>query len=369
MIRLAHLSIRRPKLMLALWVAFAAVFVAIGLGVTDRLSPTMTFVPGTESTHAEDLAEAEFGPATQVAILLTGSEDELNKEGPVLVRRLAARDDTRVLSAWDAGETGEALRPSRNEAMIVASVARSNEDMIDSVQSEIDRTVERATSGTVRPHITGTPTLDRAIEDEALASTRIAMLIALPILFVALLIILRAPFAALITTAFGGVTAFVGFGLMTVVGEAFKVDAMEAGLSPEAADDVLEHDAGLAGVSGASGDMREVLAAEEAGSERAALAIAVYVHRLRASIAAMAAAMGGVDAICFTGGVGEHAPSVRVAACAGLRFLGVELDSDANAAGAGDRVIGTETAATTAVVVTAREELEMAAEVRRVLDI
>jgi putative drug exporter of the RND superfamily len=231
MIRLAHLSIRRPKLMLAFWVAFAAVFVAIGLGVTDRLSPTMTFVPGTESTHAEDLAEAEFGPATQVAILLIGSEDELNKQGPVLVRRLAARDDTRVLSAWDAGETGEALRPSGNEAMIVASVARSNEDMIDGVQSDIDRTVERATSGTVRPHITGTPTLDRAIEDEALASTRIATLIALPILFVALLIILRAPFAALITTAFGGVTAFVGFGLMTVVGEAFKVDAIGIALT------------------------------------------------------------------------------------------------------------------------------------------
>jgi uncharacterized membrane protein YdfJ with MMPL/SSD domain len=231
MIHLAHLSIRRPRLMLACWLAFAAVLVAIGLGVTDRLSPTMTFVPGTESTHAEDLAEAEFGPATQVAILLTGSEEELNRQGPALVRRLAARDDTRVLSAWDAGETGEALRPSRNEAMIVASVARSNEDMVDGVQSEIDRTVERATSGTVVPHITGTPTLDRAIEDEALDSTRLATLIALPILLVALLVILRAPLAALITTAFGGVTAFVGFGLMTVVGEAFQVDAIGIALT------------------------------------------------------------------------------------------------------------------------------------------
>jgi acetate kinase len=141
----------------------------------------------------------------------------------------------------------------------------------------------------------------------------------------------------------------------------------ETGLSPEAADQALEHDAGLAGVSGVSDDMREVLEAAEAGDERAALAIAVYVHRLRASIAAMAAAMNGVDAICFTGGVGEHAPRVRAEACAGLRFLGVELDPAANEGGAGDRVIGTETAAAAAVVVTAREELEMAAEVRRVL--
>lgn len=142
----------------------------------------------------------------------------------------------------------------------------------------------------------------------------------------------------------------------------------EAGLSPEAADQALEHDAGLAGVSGVSGDMREVLQAAEAGSERAALAIAVYVHRLRTSIASMAGAMEGVDAICFTGGVGEHAPRVRAAACAGLGFLGVELDSAANEQGAGDRAIGTAKAAAATVVVTAREELEMAAEVRRVLD-
>jgi hypothetical protein len=66
MIRLAQLSIRRPKAALAVWAAFAAIFVAIGLGITDRLSPTMTFVPGTESTRAEDLAEAEFGPSTLV---------------------------------------------------------------------------------------------------------------------------------------------------------------------------------------------------------------------------------------------------------------------------------------------------------------
>jgi acetate kinase len=141
----------------------------------------------------------------------------------------------------------------------------------------------------------------------------------------------------------------------------------ETGLSPEAADDELEHHAGLAGISGVSGDMREVLAAEEAGGERAVLAIAVYVHRLRAGIAAMAAAMEGVDAICFTGGVGEHVPRVRAEACAGLRHLGVELDREANDAGSGDRAISAVGAATATVVVAAREELEMAAEARRAL--
>ena len=231
MIRLAKFSIRRPKLALALWGTFAAVFVALGLGITDRLSPTMTFVPGTESTRAEELAESEFGPSTLVPILLTGPAAQLDEQGPILVKELISRRDTRVLSAWDAGEAGEAMRPSKTEAVILASVARSNEEMIDEVQGSIDRTVEIHTFGDVRAHISGTPTLDRAIEDEALHTTRVATLVALPILFLALLLVLRAPLAALVTTAFGGVVAFVGFGVMTVVGKAFDVDAIGVALT------------------------------------------------------------------------------------------------------------------------------------------
>ena len=98
--------------------------------------------------------------------------------------------------------------------MILASVAQTNERMIDEVQEDIDRTVAIHTFGKVRAHISGTPTLDRAIKEEALHTARRANLMALPILFLALLIILRAPLAALVVTAFGGVVAFVGFGVM-----------------------------------------------------------------------------------------------------------------------------------------------------------
>ena len=146
MIHLAQFSIRRPKLTLAVWGAFAAILVVIGLGVSDRLSPTMTFVPGTESTRAEKLAEGEFGPTTLVPILLTGPPAQLNRQGPPLVRALKRRDDTRVLSAWDAGEAGAAMRPSKTEAMILASVARTEQQMVDRYQRSIDRTVDAYTS-------------------------------------------------------------------------------------------------------------------------------------------------------------------------------------------------------------------------------
>jgi putative drug exporter of the RND superfamily len=231
MIRLAELSIRRPKAALACWGVFAAVFIAIGLGVTDRLSPTMTFVPGTESTRAEDLAEAEFGPSTLVPILLTGPQRQLDRQGPILVKELTSRDDVRTLSAWDAGEAGAALRPSRTEAMIVASVARSEDEMVDHVQSDLNGVIDAHVSAPVRAHVTGQPTLDQAIEDEALHTARVATLLALPILFLALLLVLRAPVAALLTTAFGGVTAFVGFGVMTLVAEQFDIDAIGVALA------------------------------------------------------------------------------------------------------------------------------------------
>ena len=124
--------------------------------------------------------------------------------------------------------------------------------------------------------------------------------------------------------------------------------------------DALEHRSGLTALAG-TGDMRELLARDEY-DEDAALAFDVYVHRLCGAIAAMAAAMGGLDVLVFTGGVGEHAPRIRAAAAARLGFLGVLLDSERNAAATSDADIGAGTART--FVITAREDLEMARQVR-----
>jgi acetate kinase len=96
-------------------------------------------------------------------------------------------------------------------------------------------------------------------------------------------------------------------------------------------DGVLNHKSGLLGISGISGDMRDILAAIGRGHERAKLAFDIYVHRLRAAIAAMAAAMGGIGVLVFTAGVGENSAEVRAAACGGLEFLGIELDVQTNA--------------------------------------
>jgi acetate kinase len=128
----------------------------------------------------------------------------------------------------------------------------------------------------------------------------------------------------------------------------------------------LEHESGLLGLAGTS-DLRAVVAAAAREEPAAVLALDVYVHRLRGGIAAMAAALDGLDALVFTGGVGEHAPEVRARAAAGLGFLGVALDDAANRAADADADIGAPGAPVRTLVVEAREDLEIARGVRAAL--
>jgi acetate kinase len=127
---------------------------------------------------------------------------------------------------------------------------------------------------------------------------------------------------------------------------------------PELAD-VLEHHAGLKGLSGTSGDLREVMAGRADGDRHCALAFDVYLHRLCREIAAMTASTGGLDLLVLTGGVGEHAAPVRAAVADRLSYLGVVIDEERNAATSSDGDITAAGAAVTTVVVTAREDLEI----------
>jgi acetate kinase len=142
------------------------------------------------------------------------------------------------------------------------------------------------------------------------------------------------------------------------------------GLSLDEVSAGLEHSAGLAGLAAlpdGSGDMRAVRAAADAGSPGARLAIDVHAHRLRREIAAMTAAMDGLDALVFTGGIGEHQAPVRAEATAGLGFLGVAIDAERNAAAAGDTDISAPGAAVRTLVIVAREDIEIARQVRAAL--
>jgi acetate kinase len=125
----------------------------------------------------------------------------------------------------------------------------------------------------------------------------------------------------------------------------------EHDVSVEELDRVLEHESGLAALGGLENP----------------LGFAVYTYRVAQAAAAMAAALGGIDALVFTGGVGENAAAVRSGAAERLAFLGVALDREANAGAAGDADVSARGADVGSAVVAAREDLEMARQARAVL--
>jgi acetate kinase len=141
------------------------------------------------------------------------------------------------------------------------------------------------------------------------------------------------------------------------------------GISVDDLSDALEHRSGLAALSGeASGDMRVLLHRRADGNAPATLAVGVYLLRLRAKIAAMAAAMCGLDALVFTGGIGENSDVIRAEACAGLGWLGVTIDQHAATLSPDcDTDISAPGAPVRTVVIHAREELVIAADCRRLL--
>ncbi len=130
----------------------------------------------------------------------------------------------------------------------------------------------------------------------------------------------------------------------------------------------LVSEGGLAALSGIpGGDVRDIEAAAAGGDERAELALATFAYQVRKAVGAFAAAMGGLDALVFTGGIGENSASLRSRVCAELGFLGVELDPERNAAAAPDCAVGSSAGRVACLVLAAQEEIVVGREVYRLL--
>lgn len=139
------------------------------------------------------------------------------------------------------------------------------------------------------------------------------------------------------------------------------------GLDAAGVSNLLNKKSGVLGVSGVSSDMRELEAAAQAGNPRAILAERMYFYRIRKYIGAYAAALGGVDIIVFTGGVGENQASCRAAACEGLEFMGVKLDAGKNKVRGEEAVISAADSKVTVAVIPTDEELMIASDTLAIL--
>ncbi|NJM62138.1 MAG: acetate kinase [Oscillatoriales cyanobacterium RU_3_3] len=135
----------------------------------------------------------------------------------------------------------------------------------------------------------------------------------------------------------------------------------------EELDNILNRNSGLKGISGVSSDMRQILEAIQNGNSRAQLALDIYVHRLRAGIGGMLASLGGLDALIFTGGVGENSTIVRAATCENLGFIGLKLDGEKNKKSPVDEDIASVDSAVRVLVIHTQEDWEIARECWEIL--
>jgi acetate kinase len=140
---------------------------------------------------------------------------------------------------------------------------------------------------------------------------------------------------------------------------------LEHHLTREELDRMLEHESGLLGLSGSSGDVRDL---EASDAEAARLALAVFTYRVAQAVGAMATALRGLDALVFTAGVGEHSAAVRRAVCERLGHLGVVLDEEANEAATRDATVSAPESSVSVVVVHAREDVVAARAARHLLE-
>jgi acetate kinase len=132
-------------------------------------------------------------------------------------------------------------------------------------------------------------------------------------------------------------------------------------------DELLNNESGLLGISGVSGDMREILKAKESGNQRAKLAFDIFIHRLRSGIGSMVAVLGGLDALIFTAGIGENSEVVRQAACAGFGYLDLTLDPVRNNQSPVDQDIAARDSAVRVLVIHAQEDWAIARECWRMV--
>jgi putative drug exporter of the RND superfamily len=197
----------------------------LGLGVEGRLSPLSLTVSGTSAEQGEELARSHFGDSSPFVVLLRGPALEVDRQGTALVAALRRQPDATVVSPWDRGPLA-ALRPTPRKALVLVDfhvpLARAMRDAVPA----LERTLEARVAPPVLATQSGFASVSLALQEESLASTQRAELLAAPLVVLVLLLVFRSLVAAAIPLAFGALTVFAGRGVLALLSGAMTIDAL-----------------------------------------------------------------------------------------------------------------------------------------------
>jgi len=303
-------ALAHPWAVLSVWLAAVAILAVVGLGIDGRLSPGGLHVAHSESEHARALIGGNFGDSATVPVLLQGPRADVKTQGKALAGTLAKRTGIRVLSPWSASSGKSALRPSSGRAMLLLSVSGSGEQ-IERRSQAAQQLVAKQTSSPVKATVTGMPLLSSEGTRLSLTAIHRAELIALPLLFIALLLVFQSLAAAAIPALFGAATIASATGLLSLIAPAVKLDAFALAISCMVGM-ALAVDYSLLLVS----RVREELAEDRCGDIRAAVARSAAPTMRTVCVACAAIVVAMVVAAGISPGTGLLAAAIGVSVVA-----------------------------------------------------
>jgi RND superfamily putative drug exporter len=216
---------RQPVVSLFAVVLVCCLLGVVGIGVEEDLSPLSLEVPGTSSSRGESLSASHFGDSSLSVILLQGPSEALDREGPPLVEALRRDPDVVVLSPWDRGSL-DVLRPGPRKSLLLVDFRVP----LDEAMRVTTPRLEHLLAAEIHEPVTATEssfaTVSRALQEESLAATRRAELLAAPLLILVLLLVFRSAVGAVIPLAFGALTVFAGRGVLSLLSGAMTIDAL-----------------------------------------------------------------------------------------------------------------------------------------------
>ncbi|MCU0313703.1 MAG: MMPL family transporter [Solirubrobacteraceae bacterium] len=226
---IARFMVRHARLVLVAWLAVFAVALLFASTAQDNIRQPSLRIPGSEAARAGDLTTREFEGTISMAVLLSGPPEQVERQGPKVVRELQEIEGVQVLSPWAIGGA-RVLREPDGQALIALQVKRPFDEVSEETVPEVQRVLADTVTSPVTSEITGLAPLVRALNEASIDSLHKGELIALPILLVMLLLIFRSPIAALVPALAGLLVTRVGIALMGLVNEVIDVDALSLNL-------------------------------------------------------------------------------------------------------------------------------------------
>jgi putative drug exporter of the RND superfamily len=221
----ADSGLRRPRLTLAIAAICIAVLGVVGLGVERHLRPTTLTISGTDSARGEALAQRYFGDSVPFAVLLHGPAAAIDRQGPELAEALRRQGTGTVLSPWDGRSLGR-LRIGPRRALVLVDVQRSLDDAIEHATLRLEAVVDARVRPPLRAAQSGFAAISRALQEESLAASKRAELLAAPLLMVILLLVFRSVVAALLPLLFGLAAVLAGRGVLVLLASFMRIDAL-----------------------------------------------------------------------------------------------------------------------------------------------